>query len=198
MPERPYAAACDENRDVILAVLRPRLQQARTLLEIGSGTGQHAVYFAAALPHLSWQPSDQAVHHPGMRLWLDAAGLANLLPPLALDVSRDAWPAGPYDAAFSANTAHIMDATAVTDMFAGIGRVLCRDGLFLLYGPFNRAGRYTSASNARFDAWLKTRDPASGIRDIAWLNELAAAAGLQPAEEIAMPVNNLTLVWRRS
>lgn len=197
MPAKPYAASCDENRAPLLAVLRDRLRGAVEVLEIGSGTGQHAVYFAAALPWLRWQPSDRASEHAGMRLWLEEAALANVRPPLALDVLGDPWPGGPYDAVFSANTAHIMDLPAVAAMFAGVGRVLRPGGQFLLYGPFNRAGRYTSDSNARFDAWLKQRDPASGIRDIGWLNELAAAAGMVQAEEIGMPVNNLTLVWRK-
>ena len=195
--DKPHAPSCDENRDPILAVLRPRLQDGARVLEIGSGTGQHAVYFGAAMPGVRWQTSDQTENHAGIRLWLDEARLANVLPPLALDVSRDTWPTGPYDAVFSANTAHIMGPESVADMFAGVGRVLAHGARFLLYGPFNRNGRYTSDSNARFDVWLKQRDPASGIRDIGWLNDLAAAAGMTPAEEIEMPVNNLILVWQK-
>jgi len=195
--KKPYSAACDENADPILQVLKPRLRDVETLLEIGSGTGQHAVFFGKALPHITWQTSDVVDYHAGIRTWLLEAGLSNVLPPVALDVIRDAWPERCFGAVFSANTAHIMDTLAVEAMFAGIGRVLGDNGLFLLYGPFNRNGQYTSASNARFDLWLKDRDPASGIRDIGWLQDIATAAGMVFVEEISMPVNNLILVWRQ-
>jgi SAM-dependent methyltransferase len=195
---KPCAESCLENRGPIFAVLEPRLRACRRLLEIGSGTGQHAVYFAAEMPHLEWHTSDLEENHPAIHAWLDEAALPNVRPPLALDVMREAWPAGPYDAAFSANTAHIMCADAVVAMFAGIGRLLRPGGLFLLYGPFNYDGRYTAPSNERFDAWLRARDPAMGIRDLRWLSGLAAAAGLDLAEDIEMPVNNRTLIWRKA
>jgi len=195
--EKPFAESCVENRAPIFEVLRPRLDDCTRLLEVGSGTGQHAVYFAADLPHLVWQTSDRAENHPGIRVWLDEAGLANVEPPLCLDVLTDRWPAGPYDAVFSANTAHIMPMEAVEAMFRGAGQALAPGGKFLLYGPFNYDGRFTSPSNQQFDAWLKQRDPAMGIRDLAWLSGLAAAAGMVLIEDIEMPVNNRTLVWQK-
>ena len=196
--ERPFAESCVENRQPIMAVLAPRLSGCGALLEIGSGTGQHAVYFGAELGHLRWQTSDRVENHPGIHAWLDEAGLANVLAPLALDVLADPWPPGPYDAVFSANTAHIMPTAAVEAMFTGVGRVLAPGGLFLLYGPFCYQGRHTAPSNARFDEWLAARDPAMGVRDVGWLGELAAAADMTLAEDIEMPVNNRTLVWRKA
>ena len=194
---KPFAESCVENREPIFGVLRPRLEDCKRLLEIGSGTGQHAVYFAADLPHISWQTSDLAENHPGILAWLQEAGLANVEPPVCLDVLSDRWPNGQFDAVFSANTAHIMPVAAVEAMFRGVGRVLAPGGKFLLYGPFNYDGLFTSPSNERFDAWLKQRDPAMGIRDLAWLGGLAAAAGMVLVEDIEMPVNNRTLVWQK-
>jgi len=194
---KPYSESCDQNRAPIFAVLQPRLRDCAKLLEIGSGTGQHAVYFAAELPHLSWQPSDLADNHAGIRAWLDSAGLSNVQPLLRLDVLADPWPTGPYDAVFSANTAHIMSAPAVEAMFHGVGQVLRPGGQFLLYGPFNYDGQFSAPSNARFDAWLKERDPRMGVRDVAWLNDLAAAAEMVSVEDLEMPADNRTLVWRK-
>ena len=193
--DKPFAESCVENREPIFAVLAPRLAGCARLLEIGSGTGQHAVYFAPQLPHVVWQTSERVDSHPGIHAWLDEAALDNVLPPLALDVLADPWPAGPYDAVFSANTAHIMSTDAVVAMFHGVGRVLAAGGRFLLYGPFSYAGQHTAPSNVRFDAWLKERDPLMGVRDVDWLQGLAADAGMQLDEDIAMPVNNRTLVW---
>lgn len=196
VPDKPFSESCVENRAPIFAVLQPRLSNCRRLLEIGSGTGQHAVYFAADLPHLTWQTSDRADNHPGIRAWLEEAALRNVEPPIGLDVLTDDWPSAEFDAVFSANTAHIMSTVAVEAMFRGVGRILQPGGVFLLYGPFNYDGAYTSESNARFDAWLKQRDPMMGIRDLSWLGELAASAGLALVEDIEMPVNNRTLVWK--
>jgi cyclopropane fatty-acyl-phospholipid synthase-like methyltransferase len=167
------------------------------LLEIGSGTGQHAVYFAAELPSLHWQTSDRVENHAGIQAWLDESGLDNVGAPLALDVLTDTWPDGPYDAAFSANTAHIMSESAVEAMFLGLGRVLADGAPFLLYGPFNYDGRFTSPSNREFDAWLRHRDPQMGIRDVAWLQDAGERGGLVLDEDLEMPVNNRCLVWRR-
>jgi len=197
MAHKPFAESCVENRMPILEVLRPRLHGCRRLLEIGSGTGQHAVYFAPELPQLSWQTSDRRENHPGIRAWLDDSGLANVRAPICLDVLTDPWPLDRFDAVFSANTAHIMSTGAVEAMFRGVGKILPPGGEFLLYGPFNYEGRYTSTSNERFDAWLKERDPVMGIRDLSWLNGLALAAGMVLVEDIEMPVNNRTVVWQR-
>lgn len=194
---KPYAESCDQNRDPILAVLRGEFADCRSILEIGSGTGQHAVYFARHLPHLDWQTSDCRECHPGIQAWLEAAALPNVRPPLALDVRLDAWPDCAFDGVFSANTVHIMAWEEVEMMFAGIGRVLAPGGRFCLYGPFNYQGRYTSDSNARFDAWLKARDPRSGVRNFEDLDALARAAGLRLPRDHAMPANNRILVWEK-
>ena len=193
---KPFAESCVENRAPILAVLRKVFADRHTVLEIGSGTGQHAVYFGAELPHLRWQTADVPQHHPGIRLWLAEAELANVLPPLALNVNDAAWRRGRYDAVFSANTLHIMSWPEVEQFFDGVGEVLEAGGILAVYGPFNYGGRYTSESNARFDAWLKARDPASGVRDFEAVDALARAQGLILEQDIAMPVNNRMLVWR--
>jgi cyclopropane fatty-acyl-phospholipid synthase-like methyltransferase len=195
---KPYAESCDQNRDPILAVLREEFVTCQSILEIGSGTGQHAVYFARRLPYLDWQTSDCREYHPGILAWLEEAGLPNARPPLPLDVRRDAWPTQAYDGVFSANTVHIMDWEAVVALFTGIGGVLAPQGHFCLYGPFNYQGRYTSDSNARFDQWLKARDPRSGIRNFEELDALARAAGMALLRDHAMPANNRILVWKKN
>jgi len=194
---KPFAESCDQNRAPILEVLRSELADKTRLLEIGSGTGQHAVYFASEFPQLLWQTSDLAEMHSGIQAWLDEAALANVLPPLRLDVCADDWPQGDYDAVFSANTAHIMAWSQVECFIRGVGQVLQAGGVFCLYGPFNYNGHYTSESNARFDAWLKSRDPVSGVRDFEAVDELARAAGLVLKCDYEMPANNRTLVWSR-
>jgi len=196
MSGKPYAESCDQNKAPILAALSRLFADSRRVLEIGSGTGQHAVHFAAAMPHLIWQTSDVVQNHPGIHAWLDEAALANVLYPLDLDV-RGRWPDEAYDAIFSANTAHIMGWSEVERLFQGIGKVLEAGGCFALYGPFNYHGEYTSESNRRFDGWLKQRDPLSGIRDFSDLDLLARSHGLGFEEDIEMPVNNRILVWRR-
>jgi cyclopropane fatty-acyl-phospholipid synthase-like methyltransferase len=195
--DKPYAPACERNREPILAVLRDRFADSRNVLEVGSGTGQHAVHFAAAMPWLSWQCSDRAEHLPGIRLWLDEAGLPNTPAPIELDVGGT-WPTGRFDAVFSANTLHIMGWPEVVQFFDGIGAVLDAGGVLAVYGPFNYGGEYTSDSNREFDAWLKARDPRSGIRDFEAIDALARAIGLTLVEDVAMPANNRTLVWRRA
>ncbi|MHB1214124.1 MAG: DUF938 domain-containing protein [Thiobacillus sp.] len=198
MTNKPFSESCVQNRDPILAVLREWFADRRHVLEIGSGTGQHAVYFGAELPHLRWQTADVPLHHPGIRLWLAEAALPNVLPPLALDVNQDAWRTGRYDAVFSANTLHIMGWPEVERFFAGVDAVLETGGVLAVYGPFNYNGAYTSDSNARFDAWLKARDPASGVRDFEAVDALARARGLVLLQDVAMPANNRMLVWHRA
>ena len=166
------------------------------MLEIGSGTGQHAVHFAAALPHLTWQTSDVAAHLPGIRAWLDEAALPNTPPPLAIDVD-DGLPAGDYDAVFSANTLHIMGWREVERLFAALPDAMAADALLTVYGPFNLGGRYTSESNAAFDASLRAADPRRGLRDLEAVDALARAAGLVLLEDRAMPANNRCVTWRR-
>ena len=194
---KPYAESCDQNRGPILTVIKPLLEDCSSVLEIGSGTGQHAVYFAEQMPHLLWYPSDCARYLAGINLWIDDAGLENVQRPVELDVSRSIWPRIQVDAVFSANTVHIMRWPDVEALFAGVGKVLNESGGLLLYGPFNYAGAYTSESNARFDAWLKARDPHSGIRDFEALQELAEKAGMKLKEDYEMPANNRTLVWSK-
>ena len=196
MPDKPFAPACERNREPILAVLRERYADRRRVLEIGSGTGQHAVHFAAALPQLVWQTSDVAAHLPGIRAWLDEAALPNTPPPLAIDVD-DGLPAGDYDAVFSANTLHIMGWREVEKLFAALPGAMAADALLTVYGPFNLGGRYTSESNAAFDASLRAADPRRGLRDLEAVDALARAAGLVLLEDRAMPANNRCVTWRR-
>ena len=188
--------ACERNKGPILAVLRQELAPCTRVLEVGSGTGQHAVYFAAALPQLRWQPSELADNLPTLAARIALEGGTNLLPPLKLDVQSDPWPVAPVDAVFSANTLHIMDWSAVREFFRGVAAVLQRPGVLCVYGPFRFAGRHTSASNADFDDYLRRRDPLSGVRDFEALDALAQERGLTFTANHAMPVNNRTLVWR--
>ena len=197
MATRPYADACDRNRDPILEVLQRYFADRRRVLEIGSGTGQHAVYFAAGLRQLIWQTSDLQSNLAGIRLWTEDAHLPNLPPPLALDVSGD-WPAARFDALFTANTLHIMAWQEVQRMFASMPQVLEGNSVLVAYGPFNYNGAFTSQSNAAFDGWLKQRSPQSGIRDFAAVDELARSIGFSLLEDRPMPANNRTLVWRRA
>ena len=194
---KPFAESCEQNRAPILEVLRVELTGRSHLLEVGSGTGQHAVYFAPEFPELAWQTSDVIETHAGIISWLEDSGVGNILPPIALDVCKDRWPDAGYDAVFSANTVHIMSWPEVECLMAGVGQVLEMDGVFCLYGPFNYNGRYTSKSNADFDRWLKQRDPLSGVRDFEALQALAGKAGLRLKEDYAMPANNRTLVWSK-
>lgn len=195
---KPFAESSEQNKHVILDVLRQELAQSHAVLEIGSGTGQHAIFFAEHLPHLYWHASDVAENLAGISLWLREYSGNNLLGPYPLDVTQTIWPVSHIDAVFSANTAHIMHWPAVQAMFAGVGRLLPNGGHFCLYGPFNYQGSYTSDSNARFDDWLKARDPLSGIRDIDELCALATQSGLQLIRDHAMPANNRTLVWHKA
>lgn len=197
MQVKPWSKACENNQEPILQVLQKHFTTAGTILEIGSGTGQHAVHFARHLPHLNWQPTDRAENLPGIIMWAEQAGLPNLLSPACLDVTRKPWPITHASGVFSANTAHIMDWDGVEAMFAGAARLLDRNGRFCLYGPFMIDGTHTSDSNARFDTMLRARDPASGIRDLTALKELAQQCGLRLIENRAMPANNRTLVWER-
>ncbi|MDH5546316.1 MAG: class I SAM-dependent methyltransferase [Gammaproteobacteria bacterium] len=194
---KPFAESCEQNKHPILTVLKPYLSQRKRVLEIGSGTGQHAVFFASQFPQLHWQTSDRLENHSGILMWLEEASLQNVLPPLDLDVCSP-WPEMPsYDAVYSANTAHIMSLSEVECMFVGVGKFLESGGVFLLYGPFNYNGTYTSDSNARFDLWLKSRDHNSGIKNFEDLCVLADTAGMTFTQDFEMPANNRTLVWTK-
>jgi SAM-dependent methyltransferase len=194
---KPVAPSCERNREPILAVLRGAFADRRDVLEIGSGTGQHAVHFAAAMPWLSWQCSDVADNLPGIAAWLDDAKLPNTPAPIVLDVGQGPWPTRRFDALFTANTLHIMAWDVVRALFAALPAVLAPEATVAVYGPFNGDGGYTSASNREFDAWLKARDPRSGIRGSAAVDALARDAGLALADDIAMPANNRCLIWQR-
>ena len=194
--EKPHSPACERNREPILGVLREYFSDRRNVLEIGSGTGQHAVHFAAALPQLIWQSSDRAENLPGIRAWLDEAALPNTPVPLELDVGGS-WPSGPYDAVFSANTLHIMAWPEVQRLFARLPAITTDDARLTIYGPFNYRGRYSSESNAAFDEWLKARGAHMAIRDAEAIDTLALAAGFRLLDDIAMPANNRCRVWRR-
>jgi len=196
--DKAFSPASERNGPPILAVLKDAFADCRRVLEIGSGTGQHAVYFGARLPHLVWQTSDLPDNHPSILAWQSEAALPNVLPPLALDVRQPwmQWPQAPFDAVFSANTLHIMPWPAVESMFAGIGHMLQDGGMLCIYGPFNVGGAYTSDSNARFDAALRAQSAQMGIRDIEQVLQLAQQQGLELLDDHAMPANNRLLVWR--
>jgi len=196
--DKPFSQACENNKRPLLTVLREEFASVDFVLEVGAGTGQHAVFFAEQMPWLRWLPTDRAENLPGIEAWRAYAALNNLLAPLELDVAGAAWPVNDVPAIFSANTVHIMGWPEVERFFAAIGKHLRKGGVFCLYGPFNYGGEYTSASNAQFDQWLRGRDPRSGIRDFEALDELARDAGLALHADHAMPANNRTLVWRRS
>ncbi len=195
---KAFAESCEQNKHPILRVLREEFSQTSEVLEIGSGTGQHAVFFARELPCLHWQTSDRHENHAEIIAWLSEEGGDNVYLPLALDVAHDPWPRHQYDGIFSANAVHIMGWEEVKMMFAGIGKVLAPGGRCCLYGPFNKNGKYTSESNANFDLWLKQRDAKSGIRDQEALDKLADDNGLQRVADHEMPANNRILVWQKA
>jgi hypothetical protein len=193
--ELPFAEACERNKGPILEALLPRLPRRGLALEIGSGSGQHVVYFAPHFDRLSWQPSDCREHLPGLNARIRAEGGPNVLPALELDVLGP-WPDREFAAAYSANTAHIMSWPAVCAMFAGIGRRLTPGGTFCLYGPFNIGGAFTAPSNETFHRQLRARDPAMGLRDTGALDALARKHHMVLEERVALPANNQLLLFR--
>lgn len=195
--EKPDAPSCERNRNPILAVLAEYFPDNCRVLEIGSGTGQHAVYFAAAMPQWQWQCSDRAESLPAIRLWLDDAALPNTPAPIEFDVASGDWPDGRYDAVFSANTLHIMGWDEVQAMFRGLPDILEADARVVIYGPFNDDGQFSSDSNAQFEQCLKARGPQMGIRDQSAVAALAKEAGLDVIAAVPMPANNRCLVWQR-
>lgn len=193
----PHSEACERNKQPILDVLSELVGDAKTLLEVGSGTGQHAVYLSRHLSPLIWQPSDTDGYLPGLRARVAAEGGANLLAPLDLNVSQNQWPDARYDVVFSANTLHIMSWQAVNDFFEGMKQAVSNSGLLVVYGPFKYRGDFTSVSNREFDQSLRMRDAAMGIRDFEEVNELAEMSGLELQADHKMPANNQCLVWRK-
>ncbi|MYM63817.1 DUF938 domain-containing protein [Pseudomaricurvus sp. HS19] len=197
MIEKPFSQACENNKQPILEVLQRHLTAPGSVLEIGSGTGQHAVWFAGNLPHLQWQTSDLVENHPGIRAWLAEYEGENLDAPIALDVAARDWPLSEFDAVFTANTAHIMAWPEVLAMLDGVAQLLVPGGLLIVYGPFNYNGRFTSESNARFNDWLLEQAPHRAIRDFEVVCEEAGNRGLQLLEDVAMPANNRCLVFSK-
>ena len=199
----PFSAAAESNKRPILEKLREAFADVGRVLEIASGTGQHAVFFAANLPHLIWQPSDLYEHLATVDQRVADTDLDNLRTPIELDVEDLPWPVPAvdddeaYDGIFSANSLHIMSWPQVQDFFAGIGETLQSGGMLCIYGPFKYGGNFTTPSNAAFDKTLKDRDPESGIRDFEAVNELAQKIGLTLQADHAMPANNQLLVWKR-
>jgi len=190
--------SCERNKEPILAVLREILSVPGLVLEIGSGSGQHAVHFARGLPHVEWQPTDVAENIPGISAWRDEAGLANLREPLALDLFSDRWPITAAQAVVCINTIHIVSWVAVERLFAGVGRLLKSGGTMYVYGPYRYTGRPLEPSNEEFDRWLKARDAASGVRLFEDVNRLALENGLTLVGDRAMPANNRSLWWVRN
>ena len=190
----PFSAACERNKDPILGVLRIRLAGRSQVLEIGSGTGQHAAYFARALDHLIWHPTEQLAYLADLAERVKLEGSHNLRAPTLLDVRQAVWPVRSVDAVFTANTLHIMSWAEVTALFRGVGNVLAPGGVLCIYGPFRYAGRYTSESNQEFDRMLQERDPQSGLRDIQAITALAGQYGLRLDTDHDLPANNRLLI----
>jgi SAM-dependent methyltransferase len=195
---RQSAPAAERNREPILAVLRRVLPPSGLVLEIASGTGQHAVHFAAALPDLDWQPSDAAPDaRASVAAWAAHAALGNLREPLDLDVLREPWPVAAADAVVCINLIHIAPWAATRALLSGAARVLGPGGVLVLYGPYRRAGAHTAASNALFDRQLQSLNPEWGVRDMEAVEALAQEAGFTTRDVVAMPANNFTVVFRK-
>ncbi len=194
---KPFSQSCENNKKPILQIIQQQFSESKKVWEIGSGTGQHACYFAESLPQLIWQSTDMAENLAGINSWVNQAGLDNLAAPMALDVLDKDWPCQKIDALFTANTLHIMHWQTVQCFFDGLGKYLIDQAIVCIYGPFNYHGKYTSASNAQFDQWLKSADPQKGIRDFAEIEKLAKKVNLVIKEDFSMPANNRLLVLNR-
>ncbi len=192
---RQFSPACERNQAAILSYLQTYLSDARLVLEIGSGTGQHAVYFSQHLPHLEWQTSDRPENHPSIQAWIQDQGSSRVHAPLPLDVAQGNWPTQTVDAVFTANTCHIMSIDEVKLMFEGASRVLNAKGQMIIYGPFNYHGNFTSISNQEFDTNLKLQAPHRGIRDIEEIQKIAENYALVLSADLDMPANNRLLVF---
>ncbi len=193
-----FSEASDRNKQPILDILSTELRGCSTVLEVGCGTGQHAVHFARAMPYLKWQPTDRANELPALQARIDAEAPNNVRSPVSLDVCESSWPVpGPFSAIFTANTLHIMSWSSVRNFFRGVGQVLDSRGVLCVYGPFFYADVDTVPSNVSFDQWLRQRDPESGIREFAAVNALAESQAMTLSVDHPMPANNRLLVWRR-
>ena len=196
MSDKPFAPAAEQNKAAILAALKKEFSAAKSVLEVGSGTGQHASHFCQHLRHLNWQTSDLRESIPAIQQWIDSSSCENLPPPIELDVNRT-WPEQKYDAAFSANTAHIFSWAEIEKLFQGLSQILKQDSKFCWYGPFHFNGQATSESNARFDHYLRAQNPEQGVRDRETLIELGLRNSLEYSHAVEMPSNNFILVWRK-
>ena len=194
--DKPFSQACENNKLPILNVLEAFFSDVTDVLEVGSGTGQHSVHFATHLAHLQWHCSDREVNHTGILQWHQEAALTNLHAPLTLDLN-DPWPVETVNAIFTANTMHIISWPLVERFFQGVAKHLAPKGKLCIYGPFKYQGKYTSASNAEFDAFLKQQDAHSAIRDFEAICQLAEQAGLTFVEDVQMPANNQLLLFKR-
>jgi SAM-dependent methyltransferase len=197
MTDKPFSEYAERNGAPILDVLRKEFANSTKVLEIGSGTGQHAARIAKQLPFLQWQTSDLDENHDAIRAWVNDTGLANLLPPLSLNVLTSDVPAAFCDAVFSSNTAHIMSIEAVQKMFDIVGNALTDRGVFCLYGPFRQSGEFNTPSNAAFHRTLRSRDPAMGIRHLESLDDYARDNNMVRARLYTMPANNHIAVWHK-
>jgi cyclopropane fatty-acyl-phospholipid synthase-like methyltransferase len=202
MDNRQHAPAAARNREPILAVLRRVLPARAKVLEIASGSGEHAVFFAGELPGLDWTPSDpDAAARASIAAWIESESVANVRAPLEIDVMNPAWEAAlerPLDALISINMIHIAPWEAALGLCAGAGRLLDAGGVLFLYGPFMRDGRHTAPSNEAFNAWLKQRDPRFGVRDLAAVEDAASTQRFALREIVEMPANNLSLVFAKT
>ena len=194
---KPFSQACENNKAPILNQIQPLFNSYKDVFEIGSGTGQHAVFFAEKIPELTWHTSDRMENHKGILQWIEESGLSNITRPIELDVTTSSWPDQVFDAVFTANTCHIMHWHEVISMFVGVKDIISIGGLFVVYGPFNYQGSYTSESNARFNKILKDSDPEMGIRDFEAILDLANDNKLELSDDITMPANNRLLIFNK-
>lgn len=194
----PFSQAAQNNCEPILAELKVLLSDAQSVLEIGAGTGQHAIAFAAAMPDLYWQPSEHPDSLHTLRPRCEMSVLENLGAPIALDICQNTWPEPWPDAVYTANTLHIVAKDVVESFFKHCGERAKKGSLLIVYGPFNYGGQYTSESNGNFDLWLKDRNPLSAIRDFEWVEALARAGGYALQQDRSMPANNRLLVWQKT
>ncbi len=194
---KPYSTSCEQNKQVILSIISPLFSSLSHVLEIGSGTGQHAIYFAEKMPHLTWHPSDCRAYLDGINSWVVDAGLNNVKPPFELNVSTSQWPEIDVGAIFTANSIHIMHQQDVVNFIREAGCLLKQHDRLVIYGPFNYNGLYTSDSNERFDQWLKQQDPLSGIKHFEEINSLAEENKMRLVTDYEMPANNRILYFEK-
>lgn len=194
----PFSEACERNKYPILEILADLFADCRTVLEIGSGTGQHALFFSEKLPHLVWQPTDLEKNLETITRRIKSKNIINIKPPLELNVCEHPWKLDHTEAIFTANTLHIMHWNSVIELFAGATKVLISKGILAIYGPFKYCGDFTSESNKKFDGWLKSKDPKSGVRDFEEVNKLALQNGFEFKKDYKMPANNQLIVWQKT